>query len=579
MLSPSRRAAVVIVAAACSAVAQTPGSYVGWTATGTASYNPFSPAAVNGFLGAAVAVVGDLNGDGVDDVLAQAGIGAFLHALSGVDGTTLYTMTGTLGSDLGRAVARMPDLNADGTADFVVGTPGHSSGGFSANGRVELRSGATGAALWTVLGVGASARLGGTVAEIGDVDLDGFPDVGVGASGSIVLGGPTTFGYALVLSGATGATIRSYASPPGYTVGGAIAKLGDLDLDGVVDAVFTASYFATGGPIVCGSAFASVMSGATGAPLLVVAGPLCDGFGATAAGLGDATGDGVPDFAVGAPDYLVSPLGPGAVTFFSGATGAAYATATTATPGSYYASSLVGGFDFDADGDPDLAVGVPELSVSGGAGRVEILDAGAGAIVAVLTPHLPTSFRFGSTFGAGDDLTGDGVADLVVGAAVTSTAGLNMNGAVTVRSRFGLAAGGARYGAACAGGLPHAPALSFVGGGPNVTTGAPAFGLAVTAAPGFGGAMLVVGGSNTTWAGGALPFQLSAVGLSACPLLASPDLLFFSDTSGGGATVFPFPLAPSPGLAGLTLYAQAYVATSAAPLAGGVTTGLAITLQ
>lgn len=391
---------VVVAAFASVDVAQTPGSYVGWTSTGTASYNPFSPSPVNGFLGGAVAVVGDLNFDGVDDVLAQAGTGAFLRALSGVDGTTLYTMTGTLGSDFGRAVARMPDLNADGTADFVVGTPGHSSPGTPSNGRVELRSGATGAGLRTVFGVGTSARFGESVAEIGDVDADGVPDV-----------------------------------------------------------------------------------------------------------------------AVGAPDHLVAPLGPGSVTIFSGATGAPVATATATAPGSYYGASLAGGFDFDADGDPDLAVAVPEYSVSGATGRVEILDAASGALVAALLPHTSPSFRFGQSFGVGGDLTGDGVADVVVGAPATSTAGLNLNGAVTVRSRYGLTAGGA------------------------------------------------------------LPFLLSAVGLSACPLLASPDLLFFSDTSGGGATVFPFPLVPSPGLAGLTLYAQTYVATSAAPLAGGVTSGLAITLQ
>lgn len=573
------RALVFAACAALTTVAQTPGSYVAWTATGTASYNPFSLQSVDGLLGAAVAVVGDLDADGVDDVLAQAGNGALLHALSGATGATILTMPDTVGSDFGRAVARMPDVNGDGVPDFVVGTPGFASGGASSIGRAELRSGATGAPLWTVLGVGTSARLGDAVAEIGDIDADGTPDVGVGAPGNTGLGSSTTFGYALVLSGATGATLRSYASPPGYTVGRAIAKVGDVDGDGFVDAVFTASYFPTGGPVVCGPGFASVMSGLTGAPLLVVSGALCDAFGYATSGVGDATGDGVPDFAVGSPDHVVGPQGAGSVTFFSGASGVPYMTVASTVVGSNFGSVLAGGFDFDGDGDPDLAVSVPEYSVSGASGRVEIFDSATGASVATLLPHVAPSFRFGQGLAVGGDLTGDGVADVVVGAPLTSTGPLSFNGIATVRSRFGLATGGVRYASGCAGGLPNAPQLSFVGGGPAVSIGAPAFGLAVTAAPPAGAAMLILGVSNAVWAGGALPFGLAAVGLSACPLLASPDHLYLADTTTGGASVFYFPVASAPTLAGVTIYAQAYVATTAAPLAGGTSPGLAVTLQ
>jgi hypothetical protein len=578
---PIRVAALLFVAAATT-LAQAPGSYVGWTAFGTATYNPFSPQPVDGVFGGAVAIVGDVDLDGTNDVVVQSGVGAFLHVLSGAAGTPIYAVVGTVGSDLGRAVANVGDVNGDGVSDFVATEPGYAAPGvgLTSVGRARLFSGASGAALWTVVGTTAFGRFGEAAAEIGDLDFDGVLDVVVGAPGGPVLGGPPAIGYALVLSGATGAIVRTYTSPPGTTIGRAFAKLGDFDGDGFPEALFTASYVASGGgPLVCGSAAAGVISGLTGQPLFAVTGPLCDMFGYSAAGLGDVNGDGIPDFAVGSPDHQVAPLGPGSATAFSGATGAALWSYFGTNANGQFGISLAGGFDFDGDGVPDLVAGAPESTVSGAAGRAVVLNGATGAVLATLTSHLPSTSRFGTSVAAGSDLNGDGVADVVAGAPMSSTPGFSLNGAVHVRSRFGFSVGATAFGAGCSGGLAKAPVLSTFGGVPSASVGSAAFGVAVSAAPASSAVVLLLGASATTWIGGSLPYNLATSGLPSCDLLTSPDLLLLSATSTSGVASFPFPIATVPALAGSAAYAQAYVASPATPLQGGTTAGLAVVLQ
>jgi len=115
-------------------------------------------------LGAAVAVIPDLNGDGIDDLLAGAPqpfqfAPGYVSVFSGADGLELYRIegpppTGAVGDRFGSAIVVLGDLDGDGFADFAVGTPEDDDAGFEA-GSVSIHSGADGALLRRYLGLSA----------------------------------------------------------------------------------------------------------------------------------------------------------------------------------------------------------------------------------------------------------------------------------------------------------------------------------------------------------------------------------------------------------------------------------------
>jgi len=98
------------------------------------------------------------------------------------------------------------------------------------------------------------------------------------------------------------------------------------------------------------------------------------------------------------------------------------------------------------------------------------------------------------------------------------------------------------------------------------------FGLAVTGVT--GGALLALGFSNTNWNGNALPLSLSGFGMPGCELNVSPDVMLFAPGSGGVAQV-ALSIPATPGLVGVTFFAQALVPEPGANPFGAVVSNAA----
>ena len=222
-----------------------------------------------------------------------------------------------------------------------------------------LFSGATGQRLHTLNNPTPQERawFGSALAEVGDIDGDGVPDLAVGADGQFV-GGREAQGQVFLFSGATGQRLRTLDNPTpqeGARFGFALAKVGDMDGDGAPDLAVGAFEQAVGGRFAQGQVF--LFSGATGQRLQPLNDPIPQElarFGWALAGVGDVDGDGVPDLAVGAPfQHVGSNLIRGRVFLFSGATGQRLQT-LKAAEGLGFALAGVG--DVDGDSVPDLAV-------------------------------------------------------------------------------------------------------------------------------------------------------------------------------------------------------------------------------
>ena len=100
-------------------------------------------------LGRAVAFAGDVNGDGLSDIIAGAFYDAYVHL--GPDGELFRFHDGPFTRPSASALG---DIDGDGADDYLMGWPQDETLG-CAGGRVTLHSGATGATLHENFGVGS----------------------------------------------------------------------------------------------------------------------------------------------------------------------------------------------------------------------------------------------------------------------------------------------------------------------------------------------------------------------------------------------------------------------------------------
>ncbi len=427
--------------------------------------------------------------DGASPFLVSV-VGETQLALSSLDGNNGFTIHGITPGDLsGFAVSGAGDVNGDGINDLLIGARYGDGGGNNSGESYVVFGGSDvgssgdfdlltldGANGFTMVGVDADDQAGSSVTGLGDVNADGIDDILVGADRAnssagesyVVFG--STDGFSAVLD------LETLDGTNGFRLNGidasdrssfAVSEVGDFNGDGVNDLLIGAfladanginnsgeTYVVFGGSSLgdTGSLDLSALDGSNG--FTVNGKGDGDRTGRAVSSAGDVNGDGLDDLLIGA----VSPTPNGSsgagqsYVVFGTSAGVAADLDLSALDGEngfaingisafdYAGRSVAGGKDLNGDGLADLVIAVERGDANGSnAGEVYVVFGSTGFGATGASDSLNLSALDGSNgfvlngVNAGDlagrsvssaeDINGDGLHDLIIGAVLADPGG------------------------------------------------------------------------------------------------------------------------------------------------------------
>lgn len=390
--------------------------------------------------GYSVAGAGDVNGDGFDDVIIglpyydngqvdEGVVWVFRGSATGLDlTTTKYILQGDqANSQYGWAVDGAGDVDADGFDDLIIGIPNYDHT-LTDQGTIAVYRGS---AVDLVINkqfqvLKAGAKLGWSVAGIGDFNNDGYDDVGMGApflddiyeDEGLYL---WAFGSATgILS--TGTRFFS-GGQANCQMGYAISSAGDLNGDGFDEIIVGAPFFDNGN---VDEGLVAIWYGTNNFPggyATYDGGQDNAHFGMSITSLDDINQDGYGEVLIGAPDYDNGQINEGAAFLYMGSAGG-LGTYTQIFESNQseakFGQSFAGRMDLNGDGYQDLIIGASKYDNGQADEGAVFLYYGQpsplGGNLDIIADSDQSAAWMGYSVSDAGDLNGDGYSDVVVGA-------------------------------------------------------------------------------------------------------------------------------------------------------------------